>query len=414
MISEKTKTRDRFASERAILPLLTSHFSRILFVTVVVSCPAHAGSVEEEALPWQDAHRFVEALETIRTQYAEPVDDETLINEAIRGMAAGLDRYSVYLAPAEYEQARIDALGRYEGIGVEVSRAAQGGYVVVAPFDGGPAARAGIQSGDLLLRANGVSLERADPAELDRILHGDPGSAVTLSVQRGEQPPFDVTLVREIIRIPSISGKTLPSGVRYARIAMFSDRSARDLAELLDDLDIKDDDVPGLIIDLRDNAGGVVEGAVDIADLFLDEGVIVSTSGRAPGQTFDYLAKPGGIAAGIPIVLLVNGGTASAAEIVAGALQDYDRATLFGTRTFGKGAVQTLIPLAGGGALKLTTAHYRTPSGSRIDSAGIVPDIEVAMADDAPKAAPTEDDALVQRAVEFLASPVAMKEGMQP
>ncbi|HEX7029415.1 MAG TPA: S41 family peptidase [Gammaproteobacteria bacterium] len=407
MRSEKTRPGFGASAAAAVLLPLTSYLSHILCATLVISFPALADPVKEDSLPWTDARRFVEALETIRTQYAEPVDDEKLINEAIRGMAAGLDPYSVYLDPAEYEQARIDALGRYEGIGVEVARAPEGGYVVVAPFDGGPAARAGIQSGDRLLRANGVSLEGVDPAELDRILHGETGSAVTLTVQRGDSAPFDVTLVREIIRIPSVSGKVLPGGVAYLRIALISDRSARDLANLLDKLEAHA--APGLVIDLRDNAGGVVEGAVDIADLFLGEGIIVSTRGRAPGQTFDYAAKAGGVAAGVPVIVLVNGGTASAAEILAGALQDHDRATLLGTRTFGKGAVQTLIPLAGGGALKLTTAYYRTPSGRRIDSGGIVPDVEAAAAN-APMTGSLEDDALVRRAVELFKAPAMRKE----
>lgn len=372
----------------------------LAMVFATVGCiPKATAATEEEALPWTDARRFVEALETIRTQYAEPIDDEALINDAIRGMAAGLDRYSVYLDPMEYEQARIDALGRYEGIGVEVSRDPGGGYVIVAPFDGGPAARAGIRAGDRLLAANGVSLADVDSAELDRILHGDTGSAVTLTLQRGDAEPFTVSLVREIIRIPSVRGVVLPGGARYLRITLFSDRSAHDLAGLLEDLGTGD--APGLIIDLRNNAGGVVEGAVDIADLFLDEGVIVSTRGRAPGQTFDYKARSGGLAPGLPIVLLVNGGTASAAEILAGALQDYGRATLLGTRTFGKGAVQTLIPLSGGGALKITTAYYRTPSGRRIDSEGIIPDIK-APAAEAPLTMTLTEDAVVRRAAALL------------
>ena len=381
------------------VPRPASHVLRILFVTLAFSCTAHAASAEKEALPWQDARRFVEALETIRAQYAEPVDDETLINDAIRGMTAGLDRYSVFLDPAECEQARIEALGRYEGIGVEISRTPEGAYVVVAPFDGGPAARAGIQPGDRLLAANGNSLDGIDPGELDRLLHGETGSPVTLTVQRGEDTPFAVSLVREVIRIPSVSGAVLAGGARYLRIALFSDRSARDLERLLDELGMQD--VPGLVIDLRNNPGGVVEGAVDIADLFIDTGTIVSTRGRGQGQTFDYAARPGDIVGKLPIVVLVNGGTASAAEILAGALQDHGRATLLGSRTFGKGAVQTLIPLTSGGALKLTTAYYRTPSGRMIDGAGIVPDIEVAGAD-APSAEALADDAIIRRAVGHL------------
>ncbi len=380
--------------------------TRILSLTlcILLAAPATASAAAgaEDALPWEDARRFVEALETIRRQYAEPVDDATLIDEAIRGMAAGLDPYSVYLDPGEYEQARIDAMGRYEGIGVEVVRA-QGGYEIVAPIDGGPADRAGLRSGDLLLQVAGVTLDGADPAMLDELLHGEIGAAVDLVVQRGAGTPFEVTLVRELISIPSVSGKKLRDGVRYVRIAQFSDTSARDLARLLDELDIRRNGASGLILDLRNNAGGIVDGAVEIADAFLDDGLIVSTLGRGRGQTFEYAARPGDIAAPLPIVVLVNHGTASAAEILAGALQDRERGRLLGTTTFGKGAVQSLIPLEGGGALKLTTAYYTTPSGRIIHDAGIVPDIEAREADDVMPDDPAAD-ALVRRAVDLLAA----------
>lgn len=368
-------------------------------LALLASIPASAA---ETSLPWEEARRFVEALETIRTQYAEPIEDPVLIDEAIRGMAAGLDPYSVYLDPAEYEQARIDALGRYEGIGVEVSRV-EGGYVIVAPIDGGPAKRAGLLAGDLLLRANDEPLDETDPAELDALLHGDAGGAVRLTVQRGEGAPFEVTLIRELINIPSISGEKLDDGIAYLRIAQFSDTSAHDLAELLDDMDMTNGDASGLIVDLRNNAGGIVDGAVEIADAFLDDGVIVSTRGRAQGQTFEYAAHPGDLAAHLPIVVLVNRGTASAAEILAGALQDHNRGIVLGTKTFGKGAVQSLIPLEGGGALKLTTAYYTTPSGRMIHDAGIVPDVEAVEAD-AVMAEEPAADAVVRRASALLAA----------
>lgn len=357
---------------------------------------------DEDALPWEDARRFAETLQIIREQYVEPVDDKTLITEAIRGMTAGLDPYSVYLEPDEFEQARISAFGRYEGIGVEVTRA-EGIYVIVTPFDGGPAQRAGLMPGDRLLRANGVSLAGLDPAELDAILDGPVGSRVNLVIQRGEDEPFPVTLTREIVNIPSISMRVLDDGILYIRIALISDGSAKDLVKALNASIRNGRRVAGLILDLRNNAGGVVDGAVEIADAFLETGVIVSTRGRAPGQSIDYTASPELLMPGVPMVVLVNNGTASAAEIVAGALQDHSRAVVLGSTTFGKGAVQSLIPLENGGAMKLTTAHYRTPSGRLIEGAGIVPDIEAVEADTAPEPE-SETDALQEKAMRVLES----------
>ena len=344
-------------------PRLYSLLCLALFV------PAHAA--EESALPWEDARRFAEALQNIREHYAEPVDDATLINEAIRGMAAGLDPYSVYLDPAEYQQARIDAFGRYEGIGVDVRREADA-YVVITPFDGSPAEQAGLLPGDRLLEANGEVLARMDPVQFNHLLDGSSGSTITLLVQREGGEPFEVTLTRELIDVPSVTGKMTESNVAYFRIAMVSDNTATNLARLLKDFDRRP---AGIILDLRNNAGGVVDGAVALADLFLETGIIVATRGRAAGQSHDYRAQPGEIAAGISMVILVNKGTASAAEILAAAMQDHARAIVMGETTFGKGAVQSMIPLEGGGALQITSAHYTTPSGRRIEGSGIVPDI---------------------------------------
>lgn len=370
--------------------------------TALMSLPAPVqASADEEALPWEDARRFAEALQIIREQYVEPVDDNTLVTEAIRGMT-GLDPYSVYLEPDEFEQAQISAFGRYEGIGVEVTRA-EGIYVIITPFDGGPAQRAGLMSGDRLLRANGVSLSGLDPAELDAILDGPAGSQVNLVIQRDEDEPFPVALTREVVNIPSISTRALDDRILYIRIALISDGSAKDLVKALNASNRNGRRTAGLILDLRNNAGGVVEGAVGIADLFLETGVIVSTRGRAAGQSIDYTASPELMMSGVPMVVLVNSGTASAAEIVAGALQDHSRAVALGSTTFGKGAVQSLIPLENGGAMKLTTAHYRTPSGRLIEGAGIVPDVEVAEADAAPEFDP-EKDPLLERATRILES----------
>lgn len=255
---------------------------------------------------------------------------------------------------------------------MDVRREADG-YVVIAPFDDSPAERAGLQPGDRLLEANGEVLAHLDPVQFNHLLDGATGSTVTLLVQREDGEPFDVTLTREVIDIPSVTGKLLGENVAYFRIAMVSDNSAARLAHILNNIEA--DRLAGVILDLRNNAGGVVDGAVALADLFLDSGTIVSTRGRAAGQSLDYAAQPGEIVPDIPLVVLVNKGTASAAEILAAALQDHARAIVMGEITFGKGAVQSLIPLEGGGALKITSAHYRTPSGRRIEGSGIVPDI---------------------------------------
>jgi carboxyl-terminal processing protease len=378
---------------------LTSCVSRFgIFCFVLAFAPGSAVASEQQTLPWEEARRFVEAMEKIRAVYVEPVDDATLFTNAIRGMAAGLDPYSTYLDPAEHEQVRIDATGRYEGIGLELSLI-DGGYVVIAPLHGGPAQRAGLLPGDRLLQADGVPLESADPLTLDRLLHGPAGSELTLTVQRGDEPFFDVVLKREMIAIPSVTGEQLEDGSIYLRLTRLSDGTARDLVRLLRRLGINDS--TGLIIDLRNNAGGVVDGAVAIADEFLDRGVIVSTRGRLPEMNHVYEAQAGALAATLPIIVLVNQGTASAAEILAAALQENGRAEVLGTRTFGKGAVQTLVPLEDGGALKLTTAYYRTPAGQVIHDAGILPDHDMPEADTEPLGAPAQDK-IVQRARDIL------------
>lgn len=379
----------------------------LLFAFMLVFLSAPVGASDEPSaqsaaspakLPWEDARRFVEALEKIRAAYVEPIDDETLFRLAIQGMANGLDPYSAYLDAAQHEQLRIDALGRYEGLGIEVAPL-EDGFTIVAPLDGGPAKRAGLQAGDRLLRANGAVLDSVDVATLDRILKGPVGGHVTLTVQRGEQRPFDVTLTREVINIPSVRAERLQDGLVYLRIAHFSDGSARDVARVLTRTGVVDQKARGLILDLRDNAGGVVEGAIAIADEFLDRGVIVSTQGRLPVHTKVFEASLDDLAAGTPMIVLVNHGTASAAEILAGALQDNGRAVLLGQRTFGKGVMQALVPLEGGGALKITTAYYRTPAGRTIQGSGIAPDLEAKVAEASKN--PREDQ-LVQRAAALL------------
>lgn len=366
-------------------------------LAMLAGCTTSVGTRDngEMALPWQEARRFAEALEVLRTEFVQPVDDARLIDGAIRGMAEDLDPYSTYLTEQEYAQARIDAAGHYEGIGIEVVPA-EPGYLVVNVFEGGPAASAGIRPGDLLLQVDGAPLAGVSPAAFDRLLHGPAETPVALTVQRDGTASFDVRLRRARIGIPSVNVTRLDGGALHARVVHFSDETVADLTRELGGRNIS----RGIVLDLRNNAGGVVDSAVAFADAFIDAGLIVSTQGRAAGQTRDYEAEPGTRFPRVPMVVLVNGATASAAEIVAGALQDHGAGLLLGTPTFGKGAVQSLIPLDGGGALKITTAAYRTPSGREIGPDGITPDILAPEADDL--VADGQVDALMERAAEVL------------
>ena len=348
-------------------------------------------------------------LERVKHDYVNPVDDHQLLQAAIHGMVASLDPYSAYLEGDEYDEVKISSSGRYSGVGIEVSIEDEQ-VIVIAPFDGSPAALAGIRSGDVIVTIDGIPVNTSTLGDTIGRMRGEEGTAVKIGIMReGRAEPLLFTLKRSRVDLHSVRAEMLEPGYGYARISQFSETTGDDLIAALKDLR-KHNAAPlkGLVLDLRDNPGGVLEAAVAVADAFLESGVIVTAKGRTPDSKFEMDATPGDLLNGAPIMVLVNGGSASAAEIVAGALKDHHRAKLMGRTTFGKGSVQTIIPLSEDRAVKLTTSLYYTPSGESINHRGIAPDIELER-DPKPPAVPLPADAPllkrdpeVRRAVEEL------------
>jgi len=329
---------------------------------------------DREELAWQQARLFAEVLERVKRDYVEPVDDAVLLESAIRGMVSDLDAHSQYLDAREYRDIRVSTMGSYSGIGVEVDEVA-GALRVVTPIAGSPAARSGIRSGDQIIAVDGVAIEMASLQQTIGRLRGHAGSRVTVTVLR-DDVVIEHEMRRQIIRVASVYKQLLGPSSGYIRVSQFSDNTARELGRAVDDLQASSGGMlDGLVLDLRNNPGGVLDAAVDVSDLFLDFGVIVSADGRSFDSRFTRSAHRGDILDGASLVVLVNGGSASASEIVAGALQDHDRALIVGTATFGKGLVQTVMPLSRGRAIKLTTSRYYTPSGESIHEVGIQPDV---------------------------------------
>jgi carboxyl-terminal processing protease len=361
-------------------------------------------------LPWQDARMLAAVLERVKHDYVNPVDDHQLLQAAIRGMVASLDPYSAYLDGDEYDEVKISSSGRYSGVGIELSIEDEQ-VVVIAPFEGSPAALAGIRSGDIIVTIDGIPVNTNTLADTIGRMRGAEGTSVKIGIMReGHAEPMQFTLKRSRVELHSVRAEMLEPGYGYARISQFSETTGDDLIGSLKDLR-KHNGAPlkGLVLDMRDNPGGVLEAAVSVADTFLDSGVIVTAKGRTADSKFQMDATPGDALNGAPIVVLVNGGSASAAEIVAGALKDQHRAKLMGRTTFGKGSVQTIIPLSDDRAVKLTTSLYYTPSGVSINHRGIAPDIELEREDSnpAPAAVPADAplqkrDAEVKRALEEL------------
>jgi carboxyl-terminal processing protease len=348
-----------------------------------------AQSPAPAALPWEEARLFAEVYERIKREYVDEVDDHTLMEKAVRGMVAALDPHSAFLDSEEFEEIRLSTMGSYPGVGIEVV-AEDGGVKVLRPIDGSPAAVAGMLAGDLIVQIDGVEVG-ADLAGAITHMRGAAGSAVRLTVRRAGHPELlSFSLRRAKVEVRSVAEQDLEPGYGYVRITGFSETTADDVARALARL--KRDNpqgLKGLVLDLRNNPGGVLEASVAVADAFLDHGLIVSADGRTPDSRFRMDATPGDLLEGAPLVVLVNGGSASAAEILAGALKDHGRAELVGHRTYGKGSVQTVMPLSHGGALKLTTSLYFTPSGVSIHEKGILPDVVI----DGPDAVPGDLDA---------------------
>ncbi|TNE37187.1 MAG: S41 family peptidase [Alphaproteobacteria bacterium] len=321
---------------------------------------------------------FGDVYEQIRTKYVEEVNDESLMESAIDGMMSSLDPHSSYLNPDAFSDMEISTSGEFGGLGIEVTMD-KDMIKVVAPIDDTPASRAGILPGDHISHVDGISIVGMSMSDAIDKMRGPEGTSITITVVRGDEAPFDLTLERAVIAITAVRSRVIDN-VGYIRIATFSRKADSGVQKAMALLHKElGSNMEGVIIDLRSNPGGLLDQAVAITDDFLERGEIVSTSGRNPRDSQRHNARPGDLAEGLPIVVLIDGGSASASEIVAGALRDHRRATLIGTNSFGKGTVQTVIPLNNGndGALRLTTAKYYTPSGQSIHEIGIAPDIEV-------------------------------------
>lgn len=319
---------------------------------------------------------FAEVFDKVRTEYVEPVNDEELIEAALNGMLSSLDPHSGYLNPKNSKDMDIQTRGEFGGLGLEVTM--ENGWVkVVSPIDDTPAFRSGLQPGDFLTHLDGEPVQGLSLTDAVDRMRGPPGTDIKVTVRRAGQEPFDVKLTRAVIKVQTVKGQAF-SEIGYIRISQFSATTETDLRRVLTQVR-KEIGKPatGFVIDLRNNPGGLLDQAVAVSDDFLEQGEIVSTRSRRPEDTQRYNARSGDITDGLPLVVLINDGSASASEIVAGALQDHKRAVILGTRSFGKGSVQTLIPLPGHGSIRLTTARYYTPSGRSIQAVGIEPDIKV-------------------------------------
>jgi len=327
---------------------------------------------------------LAEVMDHVQREYVDPVDQRVLVDAAIRGVMAELDPHSAFLGSREYRDIRLSTSGRYTGVGVEIGVDADH-VVVVTPLEGGPAEAAGLQPGDVIFSIDGFGVGSQDLEDTIRRMRGAQGSEVVLGIRRpGAEDPFSVVLTRREIEFRSVHGRILDNGAGYVRLSQFTDGTAADLVEVIATLRQQaGGSLPGLVLDLRNNPGGVLDAAMEVADAFLEQGLIISAEGRADEARFLAEATPGDVLSGAPLCLLVNSGSASAAEIVAAALQDHGRAVVVGETTFGKGSVQSIVPLSDGRAIKLTTSRYFTPLGRSIHGSGITPDVLIAAPGDA-------------------------------
>ncbi|MBJ6136915.1 S41 family peptidase [Marinobacter litoralis] len=332
----------------------------------------------EKQLPLEDLRKFTEVFARIKGAYVEEVSDRELLESAIKGMLSDLDPHSTYLAPKDYEELEESTSGEFGGLGIEVGM--ENGFVkVISPIDDTPAQKAGVQAGDLIIKLDEKPVKGMSLEEAVNLMRGKPGTVLTLTIMRdGQSAPIEIDVTRNIIKVTSVKSRMLESGYGYVRITQFQAETGRQFRQALSNLEEDfGSDLKGLVIDLRNNPGGVLQAAVEASDALLDSGLIVYTEGRIQSSRLRFSAKKGDLMEGTPIVVLINGGSASASEILAGALQDHKRAVVMGTQSFGKGSVQTIIPLDETHAIKMTTARYFTPDGRSIQAKGITPDIEV-------------------------------------
>jgi len=336
---------------------------------------AETAPTAAEPVPYEELKLFAEIFGRIKQDYVEPVSDEVLLGYAVRGMLDGLDPHSSYLDEEDFKDIQEGTSGEFGGVGLEVGME-DGWLKVVAPIDETPAAAAGIRSGDVIVRIDDKTIKGLTLQEAVNAMRGEPGTRIKLTVNReGEEKPLEFTLERAVIKTNSVRQRLLEPGFGYLRIAQFQSHTAEDMVKAVGKLRKEGGSLRGLVLDLRNNPGGVLNGAVAVSDAFLESGEIVSTKGRTADSESSYRAGPDDILDGAPMVVLVNGGSASASEIVAGALQDHRRALIVGRTTFGKGSVQTIVPVRDKVAVKLTTARYYTPGGRSIQAEGIVPDV---------------------------------------
>jgi carboxyl-terminal processing protease len=329
---------------------------------------------------YRQLNLFGDVFERVRADYVEKPDDGKLVESAINGMLAGLDPHSSYMDPKSFRDMQVQTRGEFGGLGIEVTM--EDGLVkVVAPIDDTPAAKAGVMANDIITHLDDEAVQGLTLNQAVEKMRGPVNTKIKLRIMRkGGDKPVEVTIVRDVIRVRSVRSHSEGEDIGYIRVTQFNEQTTDGLKKAISDLtsQLGADKVKGFVVDLRNNPGGLLDQAISVSDAFLEKGEIVSTRGRNSEETQRFNARPGDLTKGKPVILLINGGSASASEIVAGALQDHKRATLIGTRSFGKGSVQTIIPLgAGNGALRLTTARYFTPSGKSIQAKGITPDIEV-------------------------------------
>ncbi len=364
---------------------------RELLLTLIVCMALFAGGIsvaeeivaepeieKEERAPLESLRQFAEVFTRIKQSYVEEVDDDELVRYAIRGMLEGLDPHSDFVIEDEYEELQENTSGEFGGLGIEVGM--EDGFIkVISPIDDTPAAKAGVKAGDLIIRLDDKPVKGMTLNEAVDLMRGKPGTTITLTILRdAADAPVVIEIERDVIRVKSVKGRLLENAYAYVRISNFQQHTAKDMVKRIDSLrEESEGPLKGLILDLRNNPGGVLNSAVAVSDAFITEGEIVYTEGRTKSSMSRFAAKPDDILDGAPMVVLVNEGSASASEIVAGALQDHQRAIIIGRTTFGKGSVQTVIPVDDKSAVKITTARYFTPKGRSIQAEGIVPDIEL-------------------------------------
>lgn len=347
-------------------------------IIVLILYFVYAGIALEEEATYEGLSNFTRVLDLIERNYVDNVDSEKLAISAIEGMLKTLDPYSAYLTPERYKELEIGTSGEFGGVGIEIS-GENDLLTVITPIEGSPAARAGIKPGDLIIAIDGKSTQGLSVDEAVKSLRGPKGSTVKITIQsQGDKNPREVALVRDIIYVKSVNSKLIDGRIGYIKLSQFQEKTSEELVKAIEALESENKtQLNGLILDLRNNPGGLLTQAVDVADEFIDEGLIVSVKGRVEDQSTEYYATKKDNTPGYPIVVLVNKGSASASEVVAEALQDKKRAIILGTKTFGKGSVQSIIKLEDGSGLKLTTAKFYAPSGRSINQVGVIPDVIV-------------------------------------